>query len=195
MKKLLFDFFPLILFFLAFRYADLYAATAVAMTASVAQIVWLKLNKTPVQTMHWVNLGIILVFGGATLLFHDDAFIKWKPTVLYWLFASALLLGKWLFKRNPIQGIMGQQIRLPAAVWTRLNLAWALFFAASGALNLYIAFSGYFSESQWVNFKVFGSTALLLLFVVAQSLWLWRYMVADGGQEGRENDRPGADGK
>jgi len=179
MKKLLFDFFPLILFFIAFRYADIYAATAVAMTASVAQIVWLKLNKTRVETMHWVNLGIILVFGGATLLLHDDAFIKWKPTVLYWLFASALLLGKWLFGRNPIQGIMGQQIRLPDAVWTRLNLAWALFFAASGALNLYIAFSGHFSEGQWVSFKVFGSTVLLVLFVIAQSIWLGRHMTME----------------
>jgi len=186
MKKLLFDCFPLILFFIAFRYADIYAATAVAMTASVAQIVWLKLNRTQVQTMHWVNLGIILVFGGATLLLQNEAFIKWKPTVLYWLFASALLVGKWI-GRNPIQGVMGQQIKLPAAIWARLNLAWALFFLASGALNLYVAFSGHFSESQWVSFKVFGTTVLLVLFVVAQSIWLGRYLVVE--------ERPGRDGQ
>jgi len=186
MKKLLFDCFPLILFFIAFRYADIYAATAVAMTASVAQIVWLKLNRTPVQTMHWVNLGIILVFGGATLLLQNEAFIKWKPTVLYWLFAGALLGGK-LLGRNPIQGVMGQQIKLPAAIWARLNLAWALFFLASGALNLFVAFSGHFSESQWVSFKVFGTTVLLVLFVVAQSIWLGRYLVAE--------ERPGGEGE
>jgi len=176
MKKLLFDCFPLILFFIAFRYADIYAATAVAMTASVAQIVWLKLNRTPVQTMHWVNLGIILVFGGATLLLQNEAFIKWKPTVLYWIFGGALLGGQLIWRRNLIRRLLEGQVALAESAWTRLNLIWAVFFLFAGALNLYVAFSGHFSEAQWVNFKVFGLMGLLIVFVISQALWLSRHV-------------------
>jgi len=176
MKKLLFDLFPLILFFAAFRIADLYVATAVAMLAAVAQLVWLKWRGAAIEAMHWINLSVIVVFGGATLLLQNDAFIKWKPTVLYWVFAGILLGSQWLLGRNLMQKLMGAQIQLPATVWVRLNSVWAGFFIVSGALNLYVAFSGHFTESQWVNFKVFGLMALLIVFVIAQSLWLGRHM-------------------
>jgi len=179
MKKFLFDLFPLILFFVAYRYADIYTATAVAIAASVAQFIWLRATGKRIEMTHWINLSVIIVFGGATLVFHNDVFIKWKPTVLYWLFAAILLAGKWIFKRNLIQKVMGTQIDMPGAVWEKLNLSWAAFFVASGALNLYVAFSGQYTESQWVNFKVFGLMALLLAFVVAQSIWLSRYMKED----------------
>jgi len=176
MKKLLFDFFPLVLFFAAFRLADLYVATAVAMLAAVAQLLWLKLRGAKIEPMHWINLSVIVVFGGATLLLQNEAFIKWKPTVLYWIFALVLLGAQTIFKRNPMEKLMGAQIQLPAAVWTRVNLVWAGFFVASGALNLYVAFSGHFTDAQWVNFKVFGLMALLIVFVIAQSLWLGKHM-------------------
>jgi len=179
MKKFLFDLFPLILFFLAFRFTDIYTATAVAMIAGIGQILWLRIRGRRIEGMHWINLAVILIFGGATLLFHNDAFIKWKPTVLYWLFGTVLLGGKYLFGRNLIQKAMGAQIDLPDAVWGRLNLSWVLFFAACGALNLYVAFSGQFSESQWVNFKVFGLMALMLVFVLVQSVWLGRHIKED----------------
>lgn len=179
MKKFLFDLFPLILFFLAFKFSDIFTATAVAIAAGIGQIIWLKARGKAIEAMHWINLTIIVVFGGATLLLHDDTFIKWKPTVLYWLFAGILLGGKLLFGRNLIQKVMGAQIALPGPVWNKLNLSWALFFIVSGALNLYVAFSGQFSEAQWVNFKVFGLMALMLVFVIAQSLWLGRYMKED----------------
>ena len=176
MKKLLFDLFPLILFFLAFRFADIYVATGAAMAAAVLQILWLRLTGRAIEPTHWINLTVIVVFGGATLLFHDDTFIKWKPTVLYWLFA-AILMGARLFTgRNLMRRLMGDKIALPERAWNRLNDSWAGFFAASGALNLYVAFSGRFTEAQWVNFKVFGLMILLLLFVVAQSLWLGRHI-------------------
>src|SRR5690606_3000465 len=110
MKKFLFDLFPLILFFAAFRFADIYTATAVAMVAAVAQFAWLKLRRKVIEAAHWINLSVITVFGGATLFFHNDAFIKWKPTVLYWLFAVILLGGRWVFNRNLMQKIMGGQI-------------------------------------------------------------------------------------
>lgn len=182
MKKFLFDLFPLILFFLAFRFYDIYTATAVAMAASVGQIAWIKLRRKAIETTHWINLSVIIVFGGATLLLHNDAFIKWKPTVLYWLFAAILLGGRWIFKRNLLQKVMGAQIRLEEAVWDKLNLSWAGFFALSGALNLYVAFSGRFTEAQWVNFKVFGLMALMIVFVIIQSIWLGRHIKEDSPQ-------------
>jgi len=181
MKKFLFDLFPLILFFAAFRYADLYVATGVAMAAAVAQIAWLKLRGAGIETMHWINLTVIVVFGGATLLLQNDAFIKWKPTVLYWVFAAILLGAQQFLGRNVMQKLMGAQIQLPARVWTQLTYVWAGFFATSGLLNLYVAFSGHFTQSQWVNFKVFGSMALLIVFVIAQSLWLGRHMRTEAG--------------
>lgn len=179
MKKFLFDLFPLILFFIAFKFADIYTATAVAIIAAVGQFIWLKLRQKAIEATHWINLSVIVLFGGATLFFHNDAFIKWKPTVLYWLFAAILLIGKWVFKRNLIQKIMGAQITMPEHVWDKLSLSWGSFFIASGALNLYVAFSGQYTESQWVNFKVFGLMGLLLLFVIAQSIWLGKYMKED----------------
>ena len=179
MKKFLFDLFPLILFFIAFRFSDIYTATAVAIAAGVLQFLWLKLRGKTIETMHWVNLGVIIVFGGATLFFQNDAFIKWKPTVLYWIFATALLGSKWLFKRNLMHKLMGGQIQLPQIAWDRLNLSWAGFFLLCGALNLYVAFSGQFTESQWVSFKVFGLMILMILFVVVQSIWMSRYMKDD----------------
>jgi len=176
MKKFLFDLFPLLLFFLAYRYADIYTATAVAMAAAIAQIVWLKLRRQRIETTHWINLTVIVVFGGATLLFQSDTFIKWKPTVLYWVFGGALLGSQLILRRNLIQRLLESQVALAESTWTRLNLIWAGFFVFAGALNLYVAFSGHFSEAQWVNFKVFGLMGLLLVFVIAQALWLGRHV-------------------
>lgn len=178
MKKFLFDLFPLILFFVVYRFADIYAATATAVALSIAQIVWLKLTRRTIETTHWINLTVIVLFGGATLLLHDDAFIKWKPTVLYWVFGAVLLGGR-MIGRNPMRKLMGQQISLPEAAWNKLNFSWALFFLAAGFINLYVAFSGRFTEAQWVTFKVFGLMGLLLVFVIGQSIWLSRHMQLD----------------
>ena len=176
MKKFLFDLFPLILFFIAYRFADIYIATGVAMAAAVIQILWIKLSGKPIETMHWVNLGVIVVFGGATLWLQNDAFIKWKPTVLYWLFGCALIGSKYFMGRNLMQKLLGEKVSMPDSSWDKLNLSWALFFVAAGALNLFVAFSGLFSQDQWVNFKVFGLMALLIVFVIAQSIWLGKHM-------------------
>ena len=176
MKKFLFDLFPLILFFLAYRYTEIYTATAVAIGASVLQILWLKLTGKAIETTHWINLSVIVIFGGATLWLKSDVFIKWKPTVLYWLFAAALLIGRFVMGKNLIKHMLGKQIVMADAAWDRLNTMWATFFMAAGALNLYVAFSGHFTESQWVNFKVFGLMALLVIFVIGQSLWLGKHM-------------------
>ena len=126
--KLLFDFFPIILFFVAFKIGGIYVATGVAIAATFAQIGWVWFKGRRVEPMLWVSLVIVVLFGGATLLLHNDPFIKWKPTVLYWVFAAALVGGQVLFRKNLIQSLLGSQMQLPGAAWTRLN--WS---AASGS--------------------------------------------------------------
>ncbi|OZI39206.1 septation protein A [Bordetella genomosp. 1] len=187
MKKFLFDLFPLLLFFVAFKYADIYFATKVAIAASVLQIAWLKIRRKPVDAMNWVSLIVIVLFGGATIYLHSDTFIKWKPTVLYWLFGGALLFSRYVLGRNLIEKFMGSKITLTEpAVWNKLNLAWATFFVVAGALNLYVAFSGAFTEDQWVSFKAFGLLIMTFLFVIGQSFWLGKYIAP----EAAEGDKP-----
>lgn len=199
MKKLLFDLFPVIVFFVAYKLGDanveatrdllaglglpqpagagekpgIYLATLVAIVASFAQIAWVKLRGHKVETMLWVTLGIIVVFGGATLWLHDESFIKWKPTVLYWIFA-AIIFGAALFGRNVIKSLMGKQMELPDRAWGRLNASWGGFFAFMGVANLWVAFT--FSTDVWVNFKLFGSLGLMLVFVIGQSMMLTKYL-------------------
>jgi intracellular septation protein len=171
--KILFDLFPIVLFFVAFKFAGIYAATGVAIAATIAQIAWLKLRGKAVEPMQWASLGIIVVFGGMTLAFQDETFIKWKPTVLYGLFAAALLGAGLVTGRNPLKAIMGAQIALPDAIWQRLTYAWASFFVAMAVLNLFVAYT--YSLDTWVDFKLFGTLGLTLVFVVAQALWIGRY--------------------
>jgi intracellular septation protein len=188
MKKFLFDLFPLILFFIAYRYADIYTATAVAIAASVAQFIWLRATGKRIEMTHWINLSVIVIFGGATLWLQSDVFIKWKPTVLYWLFGGALLGARYVLGRNLMRKLLGGQLELSDALWDKLNLSWSLFFIVAGAVNLFVAFSGHFTESQWVNFKVFGLMGLLLVFVIAQSLWLGKHMQHAEQPDPREGD-------
>ena len=172
--KLFLDFFPIVLFFLAFKAFDIYVATAIAIVATVAQIAWLRYKVGRVEPMQWVSLGVIVLFGGATLVFHDDTFIKWKPTVLYWLMGGALALGHLLFKRNFLQSLMGSQLELPAPVWLRLLWAWTGFFVLMGVLNLWVAYN--FDLDTWVSYKLFGGMGLMLVFVVIQALYLSRFI-------------------
>lgn len=172
--KLLIDFFPIILFFVAFKVWGIYVATGVAIAATVVQIAYLRHKHGKVEPMQWMGLGVIVVFGGATLLAHSETFIKWKPTVLYWLMGSALLIGQFVFRRNFIKSLMGAQIELPETAWRGLNWAWTGFFAAMGVLNLWVAYT--FSTDAWVNFKLFGGLGLMLAFVLAQAAFLSCYM-------------------
>ena len=170
--KFLFDLFPVILFFAAFQVWDIYVATGVAIAATFAQIGWLALRRKKIEPMLWASLAIIVVFGGLTLFLRDKTFIQWKPTVLYWLFA-AVLAGAALTGRNLIRAMMSKQIALPEPVWAKLNWSWVGFFAFMGFANLFVAYN--FSESAWVNFKLFGGLGLMLLFVLAQGVVLSRY--------------------
>ena len=172
--KFLFDIFPLILFFIAWSLYDIFVATAVAIAGTVVQVAWMWLRRRQVDNMLWVTLGIMVVFGGATLAFRDPTFIKLKPTVLYWAFAGALVGYQAFAGRNLIRLLMEKSMNLPEPIWNKLNASWVAFFVVMGMLNLYIAFS--FSEAIWVKFKVFGGIGLMLAFVVAQAVMLAPYI-------------------
>ncbi|MBL8423889.1 septation protein A [Accumulibacter sp.] len=172
--KFLFDLFPVILFFIAYKFAGIYAATGVAMAATFAQIGWLWFRGRKIDTMLWVSLVIITVFGGMTLALHDETFIKWKPTVLYWAFAAVLLGGTLFFKRNLMRTLLAEQMELPEAAWKTVNWSWIGFFLFMGVANLVVAFN--FSTDDWVNFKLFGGMGLMLVFVLGQGLLLSKYL-------------------
>ncbi len=174
MKKFLFDLFPVILFFLAFKLYDIFVATSVAMVAAVGQIAWLWFRQHQVDKMMWMNLAIIMVFGGATLVSQDETFIKWKPTVLYWLIAAILLVSSQLFSKNLIRIMLEKQIALPENIWQKLNLSWSGFFLVMGCINLYVAFN--FPVDTWVSFKLFGATGLMVVFMIVQVLMLSKYV-------------------
>lgn len=204
--KILFDFLPIALFFGMFKYAEgqrewaaatatdwlgfmvaggtvgpaeapVLLATVVVVLATLAQVLWLKAKGRKVDTMLWVSLALVTLLGGATVYFHSEAFIKWKPTVLYWVMGAALLIGQVLFKKNGIQALMGAQMTLPAEVWGRVNLSWVAFFTVMGVINLWVAYT--FSTSAWVNFKLFGGIGLMLVFVLGQAVYLNKFNNAD----------------
>jgi intracellular septation protein len=196
--KFLFDLLPVLLFFAAYKFAGaspdashelvvrvlgdnisvsqapILVATAVAIVATIGQVLWLLARGRKVEVMLWISLGIIVVFGGATIYLHDATFIKWKPTVLYWMFALTLTVSALFLKRNLIRKLMQPQMELPDAVWSRLNASWIGFFVVMGILNLYVAYS--YSEETWVDFKLYGGMGLMFLFVLAQGFMLSRHI-------------------
>ena len=172
--KFLFDMFPVILFFVVFKLFGIYEATAVAIAATFVQIGWVWFRHRKVEPMLWVSLAVIVVFGGATLMLQNETFIKWKPTVLYWLFAGALCIAEIVFKKNLIRAMMEKQVALPEPVWRRLLMSWILFFVFMGLLNLYVAFN--YSTDAWVNFKLFGGMGLMLIFVFGQAIMLGKHI-------------------
>ena len=175
--KLLFEFFPVILFFAAYKMFDIYVATAVAIVATIVQVAYLKLSGKKVQTMTWIGLGIIVLAGGATIIFKNEMFIKWKPTVLFSAMAIAIGVAQFIFKKNPIAVIFNDQIQAPDFVWRKLSLAWMVFLLFVAVLNLYFVY--YQSTDVWLYFKTFGDMALFMIFIVAQMFWLYPYMPKD----------------
>jgi intracellular septation protein len=207
--KLLLDFLPIILFFGTFRYADAHKewaaafatdhlgflvsggvvgvgeapvllATVVVMVATLTQVAVMLACRMKIHVMLWVSLGLVIVFGGATIWFHNETFIKWKPSALYWLMGAALWISQAFFRKNLLQAVIGNELVLPARVWRNLNIAWIAFFALMGLLNLYVAYN--FSTSTWADFKVFGATGLMLAFTVAQGVYLSRHIEPEVGE-------------
>ncbi|MBH1957655.1 MAG: septation protein A [Burkholderiales bacterium] len=204
--KILFDFLPIALFFGMFKYAEghkdwaagaatdwlgfmvsgsivgpaeapVLLATVVVIVATLAQILWIKARGRKVDSMLWVSLALVTALGSATIYFHSESFIKWKPTVLYWVMGASLLVGDLVFRKNGIKSLMGAQMSLPDAVWRKVNFSWVAFFAVMGCLNLWVAFN--FPTSTWVNFKLFGGMGLMLGFILAQAFFLNKHIKPD----------------
>ena len=172
--KLLIDFFPILLFFGAFKIWGIFVATTVAIVATLLQLAWMRYSTGRTEPMQWLSLGVIFVFGGATLIAQDETFIKWKPTVLYWAMGGALLVGQVFFRRNWLQSLMKSQMTLPDHAWRVMLWSWCGFFAVMGVLNIWVAY--HFDTDTWVNFKLFGGMGLMLVFVLAQAMYLGRFM-------------------
>ncbi|SRR6266566_9258716 len=180
--KFLYDLFPLLLFYAAYKFSDIFTATAVAMVASLVQIGGYWWRHRRFETVHLVGLGVIIIFGGLTLFMHDSTYVKLVPTIAKWSFAAILLGAQFFAKKTPVEYLMGEQIALPAFVWRRINISWAIFFLLLGALNLYVAFfygaelDAQTRERIWVDFKLWGVVGLSLVFVVIQALFMARYV-------------------
>lgn len=209
--KLIYDLFPVILFFVTYHQAAMLVentpvaqlvdtsqpevivatilATSVAIIASFIQVSGYWLKHRGFEKMHLISLGLITVLGGITIIFGDPAFIQWKPTLLNWLFAAVFLGSQYIGEKNLVQRMMGGQIQLPQPVWIRLNIAWVVFFILSGAANLYVAFYYGLDMDEktrmdfWVNFKLFGLMGMTFVFVIAQGFYLAKYM-----SDNQEND-------
>ncbi len=172
--KFLYDFFPILLFFIAYKIYGIYTATAVAIAAAFVQTVGYWFKHRRFEKMHLVTFGLLAVFGGLTLLLQDPVFIKWKPTVINWLFAVVFMGSAWIGNKSMIERMMSHAIQVEKPIWNRLNWAWVWFFIFLGAINLYVAFN--YDEDTWVNFKLFGMMGLTFVFVIGQALFLSRYM-------------------
>ncbi|WP_077037796.1 septation protein A [Pelomonas sp. KK5] len=212
--KLLLDFLPLLLFFGSFKYADqhqdwaaaftsehfgfmvsggkvgpeeapMLLATLVVIVATLLQVLVLKARRQKVDLMLWISLVLVVVLGGATIWFHNENFIKWKPTGLYWAMALTFWISNAFMGKNLLKTMLGAELDLPAGVWQRLNVAWVLFFGALGVVNLYVAYS--FSRSAWVDFKAWGVTGLIILFTLGQGLYLSKYLAP---AEGKDEAKP-----
>lgn len=176
--KFFYDFFPILLFFIAYKIYGIYVATAVAIVASFVQVCFSWLKNRRVENMHIATLVLITLLGGATLLLRDETFIKWKPTIVNWLFAVVFLGSQFLSKKTLIQRMMENSFTLNAEhIWIRLNIIWIIFFTAMGFINLYVAFN--FDTNTWVNFKLFGMMGLTFIFVLGQGFYLSRYIVVE----------------
>ena len=177
--KLLFEMFPIILFFAVYKFKDIYTATAVAIAASILQIAYTYIKNKKIEPPMIIGLVVIIVFGGATLIVHEELFIKWKPTVLYWIFSSILLIGRLIFKKNFIYELLHKQIEVPSHLWEKMNIMWIIFFAAIGGLNLYVVYN--YETDIWVNFKLFGILGCMILFLVIQAMVIAPYLKTNPG--------------
>jgi intracellular septation protein len=215
--KLLFDFLPIILFFVTFKYAEsqkdwaarfatdhfgdvvsggvvgvaeapVLLATVVVIFATILQIAYLLARGRKIDLMLWVSLVLVVALGSATIWFRSETFIKWKPSVLYWVMGLAFWLSQLIFRKNLLQALIGSQLTLPAPVWQRLNFAWVAFFGVMGLLNIYVAYN--FSTDTWVNFKLFGGIGLMVLFTLAQGAYLSRYLPRDEAHDAGSAPKP-----
>ena len=193
--KFLFDLFPVILFFVAYKISGIFVATAVAIAASAIQVAIFWLRYRRFEKMHLITLGLIAVLGGATLIFQDAIFIKWKVTVVNWIFGIAFIGSSYIGKKSLAERMMGGNVTLDKSIWNRLNWSWGIFFIVVGFINLYVAF--YYGldldekvrEEIWVNFKLFGVMGLTFAFVIAQAFYMTRHIQEETAVEETTTER------
>ncbi len=179
--KLLFDFLPIFLFFITYKLYGIYAATIVAIAGSLIQVVTHRIKHKRYESMHLITFFSIFLLGGATLVMHNEIFIKWKPTILYWLLAILFLITSYFGKKPVLQRLMEASIQLPTTTWRRLNMSWSVFFLFLGLLNLYVVY--HYTTNTWVNFKLFGTLGLTLLFVIGQSLYMTKNALTQSNEK------------
>lgn len=172
--KLLFDFFPILLFFIAFKLFNIYIATATTMLAAVLQVLIYWLKNRRFESLHIITLITVVLLGSTTLLLHNDLFIKWKPTALYWTFAVVFFFSQFIGQKPIIQRLLDAQLSLPRNAWQRLNVSWVVFFIVMGLANIYVLY--HFSTNTWVNFKLFGTLGLTVIFLIAQAIYMSKFM-------------------
>jgi intracellular septation protein len=182
----IFEYLPLVIFFIFYKFGDLYWATGSLVVTSALQILYYVVKKQPIPKKNWLFFGLIAVFGGLTIFFHDDAFIKWKVTIINALFAIGLVVSNSFFNKNLIKELMGESLPLPEKIWGNLNLAWALFFLVCAILNIYIAYN--FSLETWVNFKVFGLMGLTFIFAISTIFALYKYLPQEEDETERSKE-------
>ncbi|MGY8834326.1 MAG: septation protein A [Pseudomonadales bacterium] len=180
--KLLVDFLPIVIFFVVYKMTnDLIFATAILIPATMLQMGYTWLTTKKIEKMQLVTLIMVVVLGGLTVALQDGQFIKWKPTIVNWLFGLAFLGSQFIGKKPVVQRLMEKGIQLPSRIWRQLNFAWFVFFAVMGSLNLYVAFN--YSEATWVDFKLFGMLGLTFVFILAQGIYMSRFMPKDNEVE------------
>ena len=168
------EFFPIVLFFITYKLYDIYIATAVVIAATIIQVLTYWLIYRKVETLQWITLALILIMGGATLYLQDEQFIKWKLTIIEWLFGGAFLVSQFIGNKTFIERMMGGNLELPALIWKRLNLIWSMFFIGVGFLNLYVMSN--YSTDDWVSFKTFGVPGLMIVFILVQMAFLYKHV-------------------
>lgn len=168
------EFFPIVLFFIAYKFYDIYVATGVVIVATILQVAisWFRTRK--VSTMQLITLGLILVMGGATIILQNEQFIKWKLSIVEWLFGLVFLGSQFIGKKPVIERMLSANLTLPNNIWRRLNLLWAGFFLSIGFINVYVMY--HFSTDDWVTFKTFVVPGLMIVFLIGQVAMIYKHL-------------------
>jgi len=172
--KFLYDYFPIICFFIGYKFYGIFIATGVTMAASLLQVSLFWLKHRRFEKMHLITFAFVILLGGSTLIFHKEIFIKWKPSIVYWIFSVVLLGSHFFGEKTLLHRMLGEKVAVPKKIWARLNMTWAVFFFALGILNLYVVYN--YTTDAWVNFKLFGTLGLTFAFVIAQAIYITRHM-------------------
>ncbi|WP_020562906.1 septation protein A [Methylosarcina fibrata] len=169
-----FEFFPILLFFLTYKFYDIYVATGVVIAATLVQVVYSWFRHKTIGVMQWITLALVIVMGSATIYLHDEQFIKWKLSIVEWLFGLVFLGSQFIGKKPVVERMLSGSLTLPAVIWKRLNLMWAIFFIGVGFINVYVMYN--YTTDDWVTFKTFGVPGLMIMFILVQMALIYKHI-------------------